>query len=92
MERPGKLANGQPIAFQFAGAPASYGMGWFITRFRDRDLITHGGAVAGFNSVVNRFPGLTIIVLSNGKQGTDRIGQANFLADAIFVAIIDKER
>jgi hypothetical protein len=83
MEQPGWLLDGKQIQFDFAGAPTSYGMGWFITTHRGQPLITHGGAIAGFNSVVNRFEALTIIVLANGKQGSDRRGQANFIADAI---------
>lgn len=45
----------------------------------------HGGAIAGFSSIVNRSPGerLTVIVLSNGKQGADRLGQADAIARAI---------
>ena len=81
---PGKLANGNPAGFTFSGAPAYYGFGWFLTTYRGRVLHTHGGAIAGFSSILNRFPeqGYSIVVLSNGKQGVDRLGQADALARA----------
>jgi CubicO group peptidase (beta-lactamase class C family) len=82
---PGKLSNGSPAGFTFSGAPAYYGFGWFLTTYRGRVLQTHGGAIAGFSSILNRFPeqGYSIVVLSNSKQGVDRLGQADALARAI---------
>jgi CubicO group peptidase (beta-lactamase class C family) len=85
MFSPGTLANGKPATFDFRNAPTGYGFGWFITIWRGTRLLTHGGAVAGFSSIVDRYPdaGWTIIVLSNGKQGADRLGQAEALSHAI---------
>lgn len=85
MYAPAQVDTGE-VRFSFGGAPqSSYGLGWFLSSYRGEPLITHGGAIAGFSSIVNRFPGrrLTIIVLSNGKQGEDRMGQADALARAI---------
>jgi CubicO group peptidase (beta-lactamase class C family) len=85
MFAPGMLASGAPAGFRFGDAQAHYGMGWFLTTYKGRTLHTHGGAIAGFSSILNRFPdeGYFIIVLSNGKQGADRLGQADGVARAI---------
>lgn len=84
METPARLGDGSEVQFEFAGEKkASYGLGWFLTNYRGRKLVTHGGAIAGFSSEVNRFDGLSIVVLSNGKQGVDRRGQADAIADAL---------
>ena len=85
METPARFANGAEARFEFGGEKnASYGLGWFLTSYRGRKLVTHGGAIAGFSSEVNRFDGLSIIVLSNAKQGADRRGQADAIADALY--------
>ncbi|HEY0143960.1 MAG TPA: serine hydrolase domain-containing protein [Thermoanaerobaculia bacterium] len=82
---PGKLASGETAKFDFGGASSTYGLGWFLSSYEGETLVTHGGAIAGFSSIVNVFPrqGWTIIVLSNGKQGSDRRGQADAIARAI---------
>jgi CubicO group peptidase (beta-lactamase class C family) len=85
METPARLADGAEARFEFGGEKkASYGLGWFLTTYRGQKVVTHGGAIAGFSSEVNRFDGVSVIVLSNGKQGTDRRGQADAIADAIY--------
>jgi CubicO group peptidase (beta-lactamase class C family) len=85
MEVPARLADGGEARFEFGGEKkASYGLGWFLTNYRGQKVVTHGGAIAGFSSEVNRFDGVSIIVLSNGKQGADRRGQADAIADAIY--------
>lgn len=85
MFRAAGTSEGRTISFTFNDAPSSYGAGWFLTEFGGRRLHTHGGAIAGFSSVVNLYPddSLAVVVLSNGKQGADRSGQAQALADAI---------
>jgi CubicO group peptidase (beta-lactamase class C family) len=82
---PGRLANGEPNSFSFGSERATYGLGWFLTAYKGRVLHTHGGAIAGFSSILNRFPtdGYSVIVLSNGKQGADRLGQADAIARAV---------
>ena len=84
MEAPARLGDGSEVQFQFAGEKTSYGFGWFLTNYRGKKLVTHGGAIAGFSSELNRFDDLSIIVLSNGKQGADRRGQADAIADALY--------
>jgi CubicO group peptidase (beta-lactamase class C family) len=91
MYAPARLASGEEARFGFGGAAGSgYGLGWFLSSQRGEPLITHGGAIAGFSSIVNRFPQrrLTIIVLSNGKQGADRMGQADAIARAIAAELL----
>jgi CubicO group peptidase (beta-lactamase class C family) len=84
MEAAARLRDGSPVEFQFSGEKSSYGFGWFLAKYRGKRLVTHGGAIAGFSSVVNRFDDIAIIVLSNGKQGADRRGQADALATALY--------
>ncbi len=70
MHSPGKLASGEPIRLRFGDDPeAAYGMGWFLTRRGERVLWTHGGAVSGFSSALDRYPedDLAVIVLANCK-------------------------
>jgi CubicO group peptidase (beta-lactamase class C family) len=85
----GTLATGAPATFTFADARTHYGLGWFLTTYKGKTLHTHGGAIAGFSSIFNRFPddGYTVIVLSNGKQGIDRLGQADAIARSIAALI-----
>jgi CubicO group peptidase (beta-lactamase class C family) len=85
MFTPGRLSDGRPIAFGFRDDPvASYGLGWFLTRHRGRVEQSHGGAVAGFSSMIIRLPEswTTVIVLSNGKDRGDRRAQAELIARA----------
>lgn len=85
----GRLGSGEAADFEFGGARSGYGFGWFLTSYRGAELRTHGGAIAGFSSIVNWFPrdGWTVIVLSNGKQGADGRGQADGIATAIAEAL-----
>jgi CubicO group peptidase (beta-lactamase class C family) len=85
MYTPGRLANDSLPKFTSNGVPTLFGLAWFLQSYRGVELINHGGAVAGFSSVLNRFvhAGWTIIVLSNGKQGTDRRAQADAIARAV---------
>jgi len=87
MYQPAILRGGTSVDFEFSGARSSYGLGWFLTSYRANRLVTHGGAIAGFSSVVHRFDTLTIVVLSNGKAGADRRGQADAIGTAIYDAL-----
>ena len=85
METAARFADGAEARFAFGGEKsASYGLGWFLTSYRGKKLVTHGGAIAGFSSEVNRFDHVSIIVLSNCKQGADRRGQSDAIADALY--------
>jgi CubicO group peptidase (beta-lactamase class C family) len=85
MWTPGRLIGDTVLNFPFRGSPSAYGFGWFLTSYRGAPLNTHGGAIAGFSSVVHRFTanGWSVIVLSNGKQGADRQNQADVVAQAV---------
>ena len=87
---PARLSNGQLIRFTFRAEPTNFGFGWFLTTYRGHKLMTHGGVLSGFSSVIHRFAddGVTIIVLCNSKEGEritgqDRMGQAEVLAQSI---------
>jgi D-alanyl-D-alanine carboxypeptidase len=95
MFTPARLADGRPAAFGFRDDPAaSYGFGWFLTRYRGRVEQSHGGAVAGFSSIVIRLPEsrTTIIVLSNGKDRGDRRAQAETIARATLDVLLGSSR
>jgi CubicO group peptidase (beta-lactamase class C family) len=51
--------------------PASYGMGWFLTTYRGRKLVHHGGNIDGFSALVTFMPrerlGLVILTNMNGS-------------------------
>jgi D-alanyl-D-alanine carboxypeptidase len=84
MLAPAMLATGQPVTFPFRGAPASYGMGWFLTELCGTRIVTHGGTIAGFSANLSWAPErrLSVGALSNGKSGPDRVGVADKLASA----------
>jgi CubicO group peptidase (beta-lactamase class C family) len=55
---------------------ADYGYGWFIGKVLDRQVIAHGGSMAGYTAMFLRFPDeqVTIIVLRNyGMDVYDRL-------------------
>lgn len=85
MYTPARLINDSLPKFSSNGVSALFGVSWFLTSYRGAELISHGGAVAGFSSALDRFvrDGWTIIVLSNGKRGADRQSQASGIARAI---------
>lgn len=84
MFAPGRIAD-TAVNFAFRGGRASYGLGWFLVTDAGERVVTHGGAIAGFSSVLSRVPGRdwTVIVLSNAKQGADRQNQAEVIAASI---------
>ena len=55
------------------GTVTKYGYGWEIGRLSGVKIISHGGAIDGFNCAVLRIPaeGLFIAVLSNTGIGND---------------------
>jgi CubicO group peptidase (beta-lactamase class C family) len=70
---PGSLADGRPATVRLNTESDGYGFGWFITRFADRRLLTHGGGITGFSANLYHFPDerLTIAVLANVKARDD---------------------
>jgi CubicO group peptidase (beta-lactamase class C family) len=51
---------------------SAYGLGWFLTDYKGRKLVGHGGGVAGFVTRVQLIPeeNLGIVVLTNAEQGS----------------------
>jgi D-alanyl-D-alanine carboxypeptidase len=80
-----RLANDSVPRFTSNGVPTRFGFAWFIQNLNDRPVLSHGGAIAGFSSQLNRFvsSGWTVIVLSNSKQDADRRGQADAVAAVV---------
>jgi CubicO group peptidase (beta-lactamase class C family) len=54
----------------------SYGYGWFIRTRDNRRVVEHTGSLAGFNTLITRFPKerVTIILLCNQQANLDTIG------------------
>lgn len=84
MLTPARLASGQTVGFDFRGAKASYGFGWFLTQTCGTPVAIHGGTIAGFSSNLSwaTEKRLSVIALSNGKSSEDRIGVADKLGTA----------
>jgi CubicO group peptidase (beta-lactamase class C family) len=52
------------------GTGVSYGLGWAITHYKSRTLLTHGGGTSGFSADLTLLPdeGLGIAVLNNAQN------------------------
>jgi len=87
------LADGSTVSFEMMNPGAGYGLGWFLTRFADRRLITHGGGISGYASNLYHFPdeALTIAVLANAKARDDGQAPVDPLARAIATACFDRD-
>jgi CubicO group peptidase (beta-lactamase class C family) len=48
----------------------SYGLGWLITRYKSRTLLTHGGGTSGFTADLSFLPdvGLGVAILANAQN------------------------
>lgn len=90
MLAPAILASGATVQFPFRNAPSSYGLGWFLTERCGDRIASHGGAVAGFSSMLSWLPERSVSVASlcNGKSGPDRIGIAEKIAGAAFERVL----
>jgi len=65
------------------GAPFNYGMGMFLRKLGDHEVIRHGGGILGFRADVAYYPatGYTIAVLANSEHAkaakiSDRIARS----------------
>ena len=56
-----------PVGPSSSGAPAFYGLGWYVSDYLGRRVISHDGGVNGFSSELLWFPDgdTVVIVLSN---------------------------
>ncbi|ACU63399.1 beta-lactamase [Chitinophaga pinensis DSM 2588] len=62
----------------------SYGYGWYVTRYKNRKTVFHGGSLPGFRSQYFRFPDerTAIIILTNSEPSNPAI-IAQGIADII---------
>jgi CubicO group peptidase (beta-lactamase class C family) len=53
----------------------NYGYGWFVTRYKNRKTVFHGGSLPGFRSIYFRFPEerTAIIVLTNSEPANTAV-------------------
>lgn len=89
---PARLSDGTEVSFEMMSPGASYGLGWFLTRYEDRRLMTHGGGISGYSSNLYHFPdeGLTIVVLANAKERDDGRAPVDPLARAIATGCFER--
>lgn len=70
---PARLGDGAEVDLEMFSEPASYGFGWFLSRYDGRAMMTHGGGIEGYSANLYHFPEerLTIVVLANTKGRDD---------------------
>ncbi len=56
-----------PLAFDNGGGPMTYGLGWFISTHKGREILQHGGNIDGFSAMVAFLPeeSIGVVVLTN---------------------------
>lgn len=61
-----------------AGPGVNYGLGWLVSEFGEKTIVSHGGGINGFNSEVMRIPEdrFAVIVLVNTDGGASPIASA----------------
>ena len=72
------------------GRKLGYARGLFLDRNRGGRVIWHGGSAAGSKGVLSRYPeqGLSIAILCNSGDGTDRIASARRIFDVFVPASV----
>jgi CubicO group peptidase (beta-lactamase class C family) len=82
---PARLASGSGLDLTMFDEPASYGFGWFLTRYDGRPMFTHGGGIEGYSANLYHFPeqDLSIVVLANIKGRDDGRAPVDPLARSI---------
>jgi CubicO group peptidase (beta-lactamase class C family) len=52
-----------------AGVPLNYGYGWYVSTYKNRKAVYHGGVLPGFRAMYYRFPEekTAIVVLTNSE-------------------------
>lgn len=66
------------IDIVFTPAKENYAFGWIVNKQFNRRLISHGGGIEGFNTIIARYPDerVSVIALSNLNSGSlGRIGK-----------------
>lgn len=64
------------------GAQAGYGLGWMVTDYKGKRVLTHGGATDGFNTTMYLIPELNLGITAVGNT-------FNRLGDAIAYQVLD---
>jgi D-alanyl-D-alanine carboxypeptidase len=74
----GRLNTGDAAWTTQFGDSATYGFGWFVSRYRGRRAITHGGGINGYSSMLLHLPAerLTIGVIGNARAPVEPIVRA----------------
>ncbi len=72
------------------GAPASYGLGWFIDGYRGHVRVHHGGNIDGYSALVTMLPnerlGVAVLVNQNGSA------LPGLVAQDVFDSMLELER
>jgi CubicO group peptidase (beta-lactamase class C family) len=83
--------NVKTTAISTNGETIYYGYGWRITRYQNKNVVFHTGALPGFRSVFYRFPDeKTAIIILTNSEPPDIAIIAEGLADIIFTSQIKK--
>ena len=75
----GKLLSAESFRKMFTPYKNGYGYGWGIGKQFDRKMISHGGGINGFSTMISRYPDdkVTVIVLANMQtNASGRIAKA----------------
>jgi CubicO group peptidase (beta-lactamase class C family) len=80
----GKVLSAASLKKLMAPVKENYAMGLEVTKDKGRDVIRHGGSIAGFNTYLAWFPEekLTIVALSN-LEGDSTVGVVRRLSQLI---------
>ena len=75
---PGSLASGQLAATTMFGDTAGYGFGWFVATHAGRRVLTHGGGINGYSTMLLHFPAerLSIAVFANARAPVEAIARS----------------
>lgn len=67
------LGGGSPIRTRAITNTDGYGFGWWVSDYRGRRLVSHGGGITGFSAFLWHFPdqALTIFAVANAKARDD---------------------
>lgn len=90
---PATFADGSAVEFEMMAPGASYGLGWFLTRYEGRRLVTHGGGMSGYGANLYHFPDelLSIAVLANAEERDDGRAPVDPLARAIASGCLERD-
>jgi CubicO group peptidase (beta-lactamase class C family) len=67
------------------GVPFSYGYGWYVSTYKNREAVYHGGVLPGFRAMYFRLPDeRTAIVVLTNSEPTNALPIAKGVADIVF--------